>query len=158
MIGVCGFIVFFSLIGTALFDTAQALGFPVGELLRALLLGFLEISGGFLALSEGNFSGESVWILGGAFLGFGGCSVFLQAVEKTERFFFSPQKYFKGKLLASLICPIFTLLFCSLYEKTDGKNLIIVSALFIFCISSLFNFVKIKFFSKKCGKIKRNAV
>ena len=158
MVGVCGFVVFFSLVGTALFDTLSAVGFPLSTLLRAVLGGGLEISCGFLLLSKAELSTESVLILGGVFLGWGGCSVFLQAVEKTEEFFFSPKKYLKGKLLASLICPIFTLIFFSLYEKTNGKNLIIVLFLLVVCTSYFLNSVKIKFFSKKCGKMKRNAV
>lgn len=158
MIGVCGFVVFFSLVGTALFDTLSAVGIPLGDLLRSAVGGALEISCGFRLLSEAALSTESVLVMGGVLLGWGGCSVFLQAVEKTEEFFFSPKKYLKGKLLASLICPIFTVAFFSLYEKRGGENLIIVSFLMVFCISCVFNYVKIKFFSKKCGKMKRNAV
>ena len=158
MIGVCGFVVFFSLVGTALFDTLSAVGIPLGDLLRSAVGGALEISCGFLLLSEGDLSRASVLLMGGIFLGWGGCSVFLQAVEKTEEFFFSPKKYLKGKLLASLICPIFAMIFFSLYEKKSGEKLIIVSFLMFFCISCFFNYVKIKFFSKKCGKMKRNAV
>ena len=158
MVGVCGFVVVFSLVGTALFDTLSAVGLPLGALFRAVLGGGLEISCGFLLLSKEELPIESLLILGGVFLGWGGCSVFLQAVEKTERFFFSPKKYLKGKLLASLICPIFTLIFFSLYEMENGKNLIIVLFLIVACTSYFFNSVKIKFFSKKCGKMKRNAV
>ena len=158
MLGICGFVVFFSLCGTALFDTASAIGIPVNGLLRSVVGGAMEISCGFLTLSQGNFPPKTVLLLGGVILGFGGCSVFLQAVEKTESFFFSPKKYFKGKLLASSICPIFCLLFFLLCQKEDGKNLIIVIFLLVLCISCFLNYVKIKFFSKKCGKMKRNAV
>ncbi len=158
MIGVCGFVIFFSLIGTALFDTLSAIGIPLNAVLHAAMGGLLEISCGFFAISVEAFSRETVLILGGMLLGFGGCSVFLQVVEKTENYFFSPKKYFMGKLLASLICPIFALLFYRLYEISNGKNLIIVSFVPVFCISYFLNCVKIKFFSKKCGKMKRNAV
>ena len=158
MIGVCGFVIFFSLVGTAFFDTLLAIGFPFGNFFRSVVGGLLEISCGFIILSESGFSQEMMLILSGVFLGFGGCSVFLQAVEKTEAFFFSPQKYFKGKLLSGLICPVFTVMFFSLYKKQYGKILIIVSFLILFCFFYFLNYVKIKFFSKKCGKMKRNAV
>ena len=158
MISVCGFIVFFSLIGTALFDTLAALGFHPGELFCAMIGGSLEISSGFIWLSGGSVSREAVLICGGALLGFGGISVFIQAMERTEAFFFSPEKYFKGKLAASLICPIFSVLFFVLNETSNGKILIFVISVLVFFIFYFLNDVKIKFFSKKCGKIKRNAV
>jgi hypothetical protein len=158
MIGVCGFVVFFSLLGKALFDTLLAIGMPLGELFHSVIGGMLEISAGFSLLSADCFSRREVLILGGMFLGFGGCSVFLQVLEKTEAFFFDLQKYFGGKLLASIICPIFTVPFFFLYEQTNGKKLIIAMIMIVFCVSYLLNYVKIKFFSKKCGKIKRNAV
>ena len=158
MIGVGGFVVFFSLIGTALFDTLTAIGFSLNDLFRSVVGGLLEISCGFRILSEGDFSQKIELILAGIFLGVGGCSVFLQAVEKTESFFFSPKKYWKGKALAGIICPIFTQLFFILCEKENGKKLMIVSFASVFCISYFLNYVKIKFFSKKCGKMKRNAV
>ena len=62
---------------------------------------------------------------------------------------------------AVLVCValwIFCLLFFLLCQKEDGKNLIIVIFLLVLCISCFLNYVKIKFFSKKCGKMKRNAV
>ena len=158
MIGVCGFVVFFSLLGKALFDTMLAAGMPFGNLFQTVIGGFLEISVGFGSLAEGGYTIRTIRILGGMFLGFGGCSVFLQALEKTEAFFSAPQKYFFGKLLASIICPIFTVLFSFFYERYDGKKLIIATLVIAFCVSYLLNYVKIKFFSKKCGKIKRNAV
>ena len=158
MLGVCGFFVFFSLIGTALTDTLSALGFPSGKLLCAMLGGVLEMSSGFLSLSEGCFSSEMLLICGGALLGFGGISVFMQAIDRTESVFYDPMKYFAGKALASVLCPIFSVLFFHLYERKGGQFLIMMASLAIFLIFYLLNDVKIKFFSKKCGKIERNAV
>ncbi len=158
MIGVCGFIVFFSLIGTMLFDTLDSLGFSCDPLFRAMVGGGLEISSGFLWLSEGGFSRKAVLICGGALLGFGGISVFMQVTERTEMHFFSPGKYFKGKLLSSVICPIVSVCFFLLCRRKNGKSLIFTVSIIIFLIFYLLNYVKIKFFSKKCGKMKRNAV
>ena len=158
MIGVCGFIVFFSLVGTVLFDTLSVLKIPLNEMFCAMIGGCLEISSGFLWLSGGNFSKETLLICGGVLLGFGGISVFMQAIEKTEAYFFSPRKYFEGKFLSSAICPIFSILFYHLSKRKNGKNLIFAVSILIFFIFYLLNYVKIKFFSKKCGKIERNAV
>ena len=158
MLGVCGFFVFFSLVGSAFTDTFSALGFPLGKLLCAMLGGVLEMSSGFLSLSEGCFSSEMLLICGGALLGFGGISVFMQAIDRTESVFYDPMKYFAGKALASVLCPIFSVLFFHLYERKGGRFLIMMASLAVFLIFYLLNDVKIKFFSKKCGKIERNAV
>ena len=158
MLGVCGFFVFFSLVGGALTDTLSVLGLPLGQLLCAMLRGGLEMSSGFILLSEGSFSLEILLVYGGALLGFGGISVFMQAIDRTEAVFFAPVKYFAGKALASVLCPIFSVLFFCLYERNRGQILIIMVSILIFCVFYLFNYVKIKFFSKKCGKIERNAV
>ena len=158
MIGVCGFFVFFSLGGMVLTDTLSMLGFPSGKLFCAMLKGFLEMSSGFLSLSEGSFSMEILLVVGGVLLGFGGISVFMQAIDRTESVFFAPRKYFEGKVLSGVLCPIFSVLFFFLYERKGGKNLIMMVSVLIFLIFYLLNDVKIKFFSKKCGKIERNAV
>ena len=97
-------------------------------------------------------------IFGGVLLGWGGISVFMQVMERTEAFFCSPKEYFEGKLMSCLICPIFTVVFFVLNENNNGKKLIIAVSMLLFCIFYLLNYVKIKFFSKKCGKIERNAV
>jgi hypothetical protein len=158
MLGVCGFIVFFSLLTTALFDTLSAIGFSVSALFAVAFGGFLEISSGFLALSQAAFSDGITYALGGMLLGFGGVSVFMQALDRTEAFFYDPLKYFEGKILSSIICPLFSLLFFCLYGIKNGKFLIIATSLSVICFFYLLNCVKIKFFSKKCGKIERNAV
>lgn len=158
MIGVCGFFVFFSLVGAALRDTLSALGCSLSELFCAMLGGWLELSSGFLLLAEGSFSPMILLLAGGVLLGFGGISVFMQAIDRTEAIFFAPLKYFEGKLLISMLCPLFSVLFYFLYELKRGQNLVIVSSILIFSIFYLLNYVKIKFFSKKCGKIERNAV
>ena len=158
MLGVCGFFVFFSLLGTALTDTLSAFGFSSGKLFCAMLKGILEMSSGFISLSSGSFSLEILLISGGVLLGFGGISVFMQAIDRTESVFFAPRKYFEGKVLFGVLCPIFSVLFFFLYEKKGGQFLIMIASVLIFLIFYLLNDVKIKFFSKKCGKIERNAV
>lgn len=158
MVNVCGFVVFFSLAGTVLFDTLFACGSLTDPSFFALIGGVLEISFGFRWLSEGFFSPKALLILGGILLGFGGISVFMQAIERTEAFFFSPGKYFEGKLLESVICPMFCMFFFFLYQRKNGKSLIVVCSVLIFCGFYFLNYIKIKFFSKKCGKIERNAV
>ena len=158
MLGVCGFFVFFSLVGTAVTDTLSVIGFPSGKLFYAMLGGILEMSSGFLLFSEGSFSSAIVLLGGGALLGFGGISVFIQVIDRTESVFFAPRKYFEGKVLSGVLCSIFSGFFFFLYERKGGKNLIIMASVLIFLIFYLLNDVKIKFFSKKCGKIERNAV
>ena len=158
MIGVCGFVVFFSLVGTVFNDTLSALGLSSGKLFCAMIGGGLEISSGFILLSEGTFSMTVLLICGGALVGFGGISVFMQAIERTEPFFFAPMKYFEGKVMESVLCSIFSVLFFFLYERKSGKYFIVMTSILIFCIFYLLNYVKLKFFSKKCGKIERNAV
>ena len=158
MLGVCGFFVFFSLVGTTLTDVLSTLRGSSGKLFCAMLAGTLEMSSGFILLTENSFSSAVLLLGGGALLGFGGISVFMQAIDRTESVFYAPMKYFAGKVLASVLCPIFSILFFSLYEREGGKNLIIMASVLIFLIFYLLNDVKIKFFSKKCGKIERNAV
>ena len=158
MLSVCGLVVFFSFVNTVLFDTFALLGLPVGKGVRALLGGLMELSFGFLELSSSGFSTETLLVLGGVLLGFGGVSVFMQVLERTEAAFYSPVLYFAGKLLTSIFCPFFSFLFFVLSEQENGKNLIFVLFLTILCLAYLLNFLKIKFFSKKCGKMKRNAV
>ncbi len=158
MLSVCGLVVFFSFVNTVLFDTFSMLGLPVGKGLRALLGGLLELSFGFVELSSSGFSSEVLLVLGGVLLGFGGISVFMQVLERTEAAFYSPILYFAGKLLTSILCPLFSFLFFILSEQENGKIWTIVVFLMIFCLVYLLNFLKIKFFLKKCGKMKRNAV
>ncbi|MBR5188392.1 MAG: hypothetical protein IKW18_07970 [Clostridia bacterium] len=158
MFSVCGLVVFFSFVNTVLFDTVALLGLPVGKGVRALLGGLMELSFGFLELSSSGFSTEALLVLGGVLLGFGGISVFMQVLERTEASFYSPVLYFAGKLLTSIFCPIFSFLFFVLSEQENGENLIFVLFLTIICFAYLLNLLKIKFFSKKCGKMKRNAV
>ena len=117
-----------------------------------------KLSFGFLELSSSGFSTEALLVLGGVLLGFGGISVFMQVLERTEASFYSPVLYFAGKLLTSIFCPIFSFLFFVLSEQENGENLIFVLFLTIICFAYLLNLLKIKFFSKKCGKMKRNAV
>jgi hypothetical protein len=76
MLSVCGFIVFFSLCTEALSDALALVGLSRFAFLRALAGGLLEISAGFLALSETDISADAIAVLGGFFLGFGGISVF----------------------------------------------------------------------------------
>jgi len=158
MLGVCGSIVFFSLVSTALFDTLRSLGLSLGGVLCTVIGGFLEISCGFVSLSEIVLSEEGVLCLGGMILGFGGICVFMQAMERTEKICCSPRKYFEGKLLSGAICPLLALAFFRISENDNGKFLSIASFLFVICIFYFFNCLKIKFFSKKCGKLERNAV
>ncbi|MBE6664601.1 MAG: hypothetical protein E7603_00085 [Ruminococcaceae bacterium] len=158
MLSVCGLVVFFSFVNTVLFDTCALLGLPVGKGVRALLGGLMELSFGFLELSSSAFSMEALLVLGGVLLGFGGVSVFMQVLERTEAAFYSPVLYFAGKLLTGMFCPLFSFLFFVLSEQKNGEKLIFVLFLTILCSVYLLNLLKIKFFSKKCGKMKRNAV
>ncbi len=158
MLSVCGLVVFFSFINTVMFDTLSLLGLPIGKGLRALLGGLLELSFGFVELSSSALSTKTLLILGGVLLGFGGISVFMQVLERTESSFYSPLLYFAGKLLTGLFCPLFSFLFFVLSEQEKGEKWIFVLFLTIVCAAYLLNFLKIKFFSKKCGKMKRNAV
>lgn len=120
MLSVCGFIVFFSLGTAALFDTLCALGLSLPSALRILTGGFLEISSGFVSLARSDFSWEITLLFGGILLGFGGISVFLQALDRTERFFYAPLPYFLGKLLSSLLCPLTALLLFKIYLWQNG--------------------------------------
>ena len=158
MLSVCGLVVFFSFVNTVLFDTVSILGLPIGKGLRALLGGFMELSFGFVELSSSGLSTEALLVLGGVLLGFGGISVFMQVLERTEASFYSPLLYFAGKLLTAVFCPVFSFLFFTLSKQENGEKLIFVTFLTILCFVYLLNFLKIKFFSKKCGKMKRNAV
>ena len=158
MLSVCGLVVFFSFINTVLFDTFSLLGLPIGKGLRALLGGLMEISFGFVELSSSGRSAEGLLILGGILLGFGGISVFMQVLERTESSFYSPLLYFAGKLLTGIFCPLFSFLFFIFSEQENGEKMIFVLFLIIICTIYLLNLLKIKFFSKKCGKMKRNAV
>ncbi|MBQ3489476.1 MAG: hypothetical protein IJA86_02675 [Clostridia bacterium] len=158
MLSVCGLVVFFSFVNTVLFDTFSMLGLPIGEGARALIGGLLELSFGFLELSSSGFSTEVLLVLGGVLLGFGGISVFMQVLERTESAFYSPVLYFAGKLLTSIFCPLFSFFFFILSLQKNGEKWIFVLFVVILCCVYLLNFLKIKFFSKKCGKMKRNAV
>ena len=166
MLSVCGFIVFFSLCTEALSDALALVGLSRFAFLRALAGGLLEISAGFLALSETDISADAIAVLGGFFLGFGGISVFLQALDRTERFFFSPADYFLGKGISAVLCPLESLL---LFALSQGEKSLICHL--FFCLTQIFTAIlltnvifgregkeKFKFFSKKCGKIERNAV
>ena len=158
MLSVCGLVVFFSFVNTVIFDTCALMGLPVGKGVRALLGGLMELSFGFLELSSSTFSMEALLVLGGVLLGFGGISVFMQVLERTEAAFYSPILYFAGKLLTSIFCPLFSFLFFALSEYENGEKLIFALFLTILFLVYLLNLLKIKFFSKKCGKLKRNAV
>ena len=110
MVCVCGFIVFFALCGDVIFRLCTILPFVLPAWGISLLGGFLEISSGITALSVLGLSVPMRFLLSGILLGFGGFCVFLQAIDRTENFFYSPKQYFSGKLLTAVLCPVFALL------------------------------------------------
>ncbi len=114
MVCVCGFIVFFALCADAALSLRLVLSFPLPQWLSIALGGFLEISSGMTALAAARLSLRCSLTFAGALLGFGGFCVFLQAIDRTERFFYSPGRYFFGKLLETLLCPLFVLLLFTL--------------------------------------------
>lgn len=113
MLSVCAFIVFFSLV-TEVFSTLFLRN--MGDVIRILTGGFLEISTGFGFLAKADFSWEIRLFLSGILLGAGGISVFFQALDRTESFFYEPKQYFFGKLMTMGLCPIMVLLFFVCYR------------------------------------------
>lgn len=111
MVGVCGFIVFFSLCTEVIFHLFSVLPFDLPTFLPIVLSGFLEISSGMTVLASQTFSISVRVFFAGILLGFGGLCVFLQAFDRTERFFCSTKSYFFGKILTAILCPAFALLF-----------------------------------------------
>lgn len=126
MLFVCGFIVFFSLCSAAVFDISEALGFSLPQIFRVLLGGALEISSGFSVLASASVSQEVAILLGGALLGLGSLSVFLQTVDRTERFFYQPRLYFLGKALTALLCASLSSLTFALYQWKNSVFLCLI--------------------------------
>ena len=155
MLSVCGFIVFFSLCTSALWDTLSASGIDAPEWLRIVAGGLLELSSGLALLADSAFSRETAVVLGGLLLGFGGVSVFLQALERTEAFFLSPKRYFFGKTLCAFFCPCAAYLFFTVYQWKNSILSCFFTFLSILClIFALKNPFprKIKVFFKKVWK------
>ena len=152
MLSVCGFIVFFALCISAVQDVLAAVGISLGAWGRLLLSAVLEISSGFVALSKMPLSETaSLWI-GGILLGFGGVSVFLQALDRTEHLFFSVRRYFSGKLLTVFLCPSFAFLFDTVRRRTKGAFGMIFAFFAVFFALLLIGYLKNKVFFKKVWK------
>ncbi len=105
MAAVCGYIVVFSVLADLL--CAPLEGFPLAD---ALIRGVLELSGGLSALSLLDVSPPLACFLRGMILGFGGICTFLQVADRAAAQI-SPSSYFVGKIMSTLLCGIFSLLF-----------------------------------------------
>jgi len=109
LLKICGFVTAFGVI-TALVGNAAG-GLP--DALRALLYGSLELtSGAVQAARAGGLAGVTVC---GAICGWAGLSVHLQTMSAVREQGLQLGYYYRGKLLQSLLCAGFTLIFCKFF-------------------------------------------
>ena len=109
LLKICGFITAFGVISALVGSVLPEMPISV----RALLYGCLELtSGALLAAQTGGLTGAAVC---GAICGWAGFSVHLQTMAAVREQGLKLGYYYRGKLLQSLLCAIFTLLFCKIF-------------------------------------------
>lgn len=152
MLSVCGFIVFFALCTEAFLQMLLYFGFEIRGSVRFLLSGILELSSGFSFLSEMPYSEGMHLCFGGLLLGFGGISVCLQAIDRTERFFYAPGFYLFGKILCSLLCSVFSVIFFAAERYLSWSFVKFALFFGILFVVIVLNYLKNKVFFKKVWK------
>lgn len=138
MVGIGGYIVFFSVVTKMLFRVFHAF-LPLFDGLFAVFSGFLEISGGIALISETSFSAFERLILCGAMLGFGGLSVWMQVADRVENAGISLSFYWKGKCMTALFCALLAPLFCAFGERRTTILGILAAVMFVLTIIAVKN-------------------
>lgn len=111
---VCGFVIFFSILVSFiekmnLFSALSSLGIDY-KLLRSIIYGFFECSGGSICASALSIKPIIKYMLLSSILAWSGLSVHLQVLGIIKKAKLSPKFYFKGKILMTIISPVITYL------------------------------------------------
>ena len=144
MVGICGYVVFFSVVTKMLFCVFHAF-LPFLDGFWAIFSGFLEISGGIAMISKMAFPETERLIFCGALLGFGGFSVWMQVADRAENAGISLSFYGKGKCMTMLFSALFSPFFCALKEMrvwTLGIFLVFVIILVVCAVKNKIIFQK----------------
>ena len=99
-LGLCGFVVFFSVF-TSLLGSSGVMRILCGDnaLTRSVFTGFLELTGGICSLPQSEYAFPAAALL----VGWGGVSVHFQTLSLLYGTDLSPRKYFIGKALQGCI-------------------------------------------------------
>ena len=138
MVGIGGYIVFFSVVTKMLFRVFHAF-LPFFDGIFAIFSGFLEISGGIALISEMSFPEFERLVLCGFLLGFGGISVWMQVADRAENAGISLSFYWRGKCMTALFCALLAPLFCAFGERRTVPWLIFSGFLVVLTIIAVKN-------------------
>ena len=138
MVGICGYVVFFSVVTKMIFHVFHAF-LPFLDGFFAVFSGFLEIAGGISMLSEMPFSDVVRLLLCGAMLGFGGISVWMQVADRAEGAGLSLSFYWKGKCMTMLFSALLAPLFCALGQRRAGSFVILAALMVVLTIIAVKN-------------------
>ena len=132
---VCGFVIFFSILISFiekinLFSALSSLGLDY-ELLKSIVYGFFECSGGTICASTLSLKPIIKYMLLSSILAWSGVSVHLQVLGIIKKAKLSSKFYFKGKILMTIISPVITYL---LYSFGFGILLPVIIILSLFPI------------------------
>ena len=139
---VCGAIVFFGVVSGVI--TAY---FPDGSVIKALISGILELSGGTFAIEKTDLPIAFKLSLSAACIGFAGMCVHLQVASVTAKHHLSLVPYITGKILHGLFSAILTFLYFAINSESISvfkNNERALSA--GFCMSSLYSVMNLILF------------
>lgn len=139
---VCGAVIFFGVVSGIV--TAYL---PNGSVIKAVISGILELSGGTFAIEKTTLPMAFKLSLSAACIGFAGLCVHLQVASVTVNHQLSLVPYFAGKLLHGAISCILTFLYFTLFPLESSvfkNNSTPLSA--GFCMSSMYSVINLILF------------
>lgn len=144
ILSVCGFVIFFSILISFIeklniLTALSSLGIDY-SLLKAVIYGFFECSGGSINASALECTPVLKYMLISAILAWSGISVHLQVLGIIKKAKLSSKLYFKGKVLMTIISPVITFLLYNFKNKSIIALLVFAS--FIIIIYKLCSFFK----------------
>lgn len=147
LVSVCGFVVFFTVLSDSFLVIWKRLA---QHSFGAILRGVFEISGGLSALGEtGEFPFAVLLAVCGGILGFGGISVWMQAADRAEAGSIPMEGYLSGRMLCSLLCALYAVLFGASPQKSFSSFAVILMLLAGLLLYAAVVSIKNKGFFKK---------
>ena len=147
LVSVCGFVVFFTVLSDSFLVIWKRLA---QHSFGAILRGVFEISGGLSSLGEtGEFPFAVLLAVCGGILGFGGISVWMQAADRAEAGLIPMEGYLSGRMLCSLLCALYAVLFGASPQKSFSSFAVILMLLAGLLLYAAVVSIKNKGFFKK---------
>ena len=140
---VCGAVIFFGVISGII--TSHL---PANELVKSVITGILELTGGTKAISETQLPLTLKLVLSAFTVGFAGLCVHLQVASIVSKHHLSLMPYILGKFLHGIFAAFFTYLYLIIFPpkiQVFRSTEAVMSA--GFCMSSMYSVISILFFA-----------